>query len=476
MALPVLFEDHTVPRLRPLAWSTPLYEIRCGLFNLRERMTLATEGRGGFLLSRSVLAGLHGCRDWLIGPEALVEHAAGGDEAYLWINARLAPRWDLVDFLARLPAGTPDFVWSGPDGVVAALLSGPGAAEAARGWLEWEVEAQEAGAWRDPRTAPAPWPAGRLIPGGLTGDLDAGQSLAWSRDAAQEDFVSLTGGIDELAAGGDLLVPWVWDLTGWTGPAIGADLARADRGAAIERRPFGLVPDPQAADPVWQARGRWNEIEPGVHAGEGVAVATGTAFDTAHGPVILDHGVRIAPHCFLEGPLYLGPGSRVKAGTRLYGESSFGIDNRLSGEIGETMTGDFVNKQHDGFIGHAVLGSWINLGALTTCSDLKNNYGTIRVDLGDGAVETGRRFVGLLMGDHGKTAIGTLFNTGTCVGFGANVFGTGMPPKFVPNFSWGGDGRTRTDLDRALATAEVVHGRRGCLLTEELRALWASLA
>lgn len=476
MPLPVLFEDHGVARLRPLSWSSPLYEIRCGLFNLRERTTLATEGRGGFLLSRSLLAGLHGCRDWLIGPEALVEHAAGGAEAYLWVNARLAPRWDLIDFLANLPDETPEFVWTGPDGVIAALLAGPTTAEAARRWLEWEIDGQENGTWRDPAQPSAPWPAARLIPGGLTGDLDAGHVLTWQGDARQEDFVALTGGIDHLVAGGEILLPWVWDLVGWTGRAIPGDLARAGGGEAVVRRPFGLVPDPAADAPVWKRRGRWTEDQPGVHAGQAVEVAPGTSFDTEAGPIVLDHGVRVGSHCHLEGPLYVGPGSVIKAGTRLYGESSFGIGNRLSGEIGETTTGDFFNKQHDGFIGHAVLGSWINLGAMTTCSDLKNNYGIIRVDLGSGATDTGRRFVGLMMGDHGKTAIGTLFNTGTCVGFGANVFGGGMPPKFVPNFSWGADGGKRTDLDKALATAEVVLGRRGCLMTDDLRRLFAALA
>lgn len=475
MAIPVLFEDHHLTRLRPLAWSAPLYEIRCGIFNTRERITLATEGRSGFLLPRSLLAGLHGSNDWSIGPEALAAHARGGDERYLWVNGRLAPRWDVVDFLAKLPGQTPDFVWRGPDGVVAALLSGSATADAARAWLDWEATAREAGSWGDPRKAPDPWPEAGLLPDGLTGNLDAGHDLTWARDTGQAGFETLTAGLDLLAAAGPVLVPWTWDLVGWTGAAITGDLARADGGAALSRRPFGLVADPEAAAPAWLRTGRWRESREGVLSGDGVVVADQAVFDTAQGPVILDHGVTVAPHCYLEGPLYLGPGSVVKAGARIYGESSFGIGNRLAGEIGETTTGDFVNKQHDGFVGHAVLGSWINLGAMTTCSDLKNNYGTIRVDLGAGAVDTGRRFVGLLMGDHAKTAIGTLFNTGTCVGFGANVFGAGMPPKFVPNLSWGGEGTDRTDVEKAVATATVVMSRRGCLCGEDHRGLFAAL-
>ena len=199
--------------------------------------------------------------------------------------------------------------------------------------------------------------------------------------------------------------------------------------------------------------------------------------DFPAGPVVLDRGVCIEPHTYLQGPLYLGDGSRVKAGARLYGESSFGIGNRVAGEIGESIFGDFVNKQHDGFIGHAVLGSWINLGAMTTCSDLKNNYGPVRVDLGDGPVDSGQRFVGLLAGDHVKTAIGTLFNTGTVVGFGTNVFGTGMPPKHLPAFRWGGsDEAPAYDVERALAVANTVVGRRNCRLTGAHEDLFRHLA
>lgn len=213
-----------------------------------------------------------------------------------------------------------------------------------------------------------------------------------------------------------------------------------------------------------------------VYCGEGVDLAPGTALNTEQGPIILDRGVRVMPQCYLEGPLYIGPGSLVKPGTRIHGESSFGIVNRLAGEIGESTFGDFANKQHEGFIGHAVLGSWINLGAMTTCSDLKNNYGAIRVDLGSGAMATGKHFIGLMLGDHAKTAIGVLFNTGTCVGFASNIFGAGMPPKYVGNFQWGGqEGCPRYAVDRARATAEIVMKRRGCLFTEAHGELFTSL-
>jgi hypothetical protein len=167
----------------------------------------------------------------------------------------------------------------------------------------------------------------------------------------------------------------------------------------------------------------------------------------------------------------------VKAGACIYGETSLGAVNKVAGEIGESTFLDLVNKQHEGFIGHAYVGSWSNLGALTTCSDLKNTYGTIRVDLGAGAEDSGQRFVGLLMGEHGKTAIGTLFNTGTTVGFASNVFGAGFPGKALPCFTWG-DGRSaqRQDPARALAVAATVMERRGCRLTSGHEAVFRTLA
>ena len=130
------------------------------------------------------------------------------------------------------------------------------------------------------------------------------------------------------------------------------------------------------------------------------------------------------------------------------------------------LVGDFVNKQHDGFIGHAVLGSWINLGAGTTCSDLKNNYSAVRVDLGEGAVDSGESFVGPHIGDHAKTGIDTMLTTGAVLGVGANVFGGGFIPRYVPPFSWGGsESLSEYRLEEALSTARAVYARRDAVWT-----------
>jgi len=131
----------------------------------------------------------------------------------------------------------------------------------------------------------------------------------------------------------------------------------------------------------------------------------------------------------------------------------------------------YSNKQHAGFIGHSYLGSWVNIGADTNCSDLKNNYSTIKVNLNGKIIDTGSRFLGVLIGDHTKTAINTMFNTGTIVGFSSNIFGSGFPPKYISSFSWGGSENISTyKIKKSIETARIVMERRNLdLLPEEER-------
>ncbi|MFN2370335.1 MAG: hypothetical protein ABR506_04175, partial [Candidatus Krumholzibacteriia bacterium] len=387
----------------------------------------------------------------------------------LWLGGRLAPDFPTLAALLAAAAQGP-FALTDADGLLA-LAAGPqlGAAVAAS-WRAWLADL---GAERED-AAPGPWQP--PVPPDWAAEAAAG-GLQWRRPKA--------GGAPRPAA----LAPalgWIWDLVPRTAAALAADLAWSG-GRSWRLHPFGVVGAPASDEPAWALPttlaagsglpGLVIRGEGGLYTGADVDLTPGTVIDTRSGPVVLDRGVAVGAHVFLEGPLYLGPGCRVKAGACLYGESSYGVGNRLAGEIGESTFGDFANKQHDGFIGHAVLGSWVNLGAMTTCSDLKNNYGPVRVDLGFGAVDTGLRFVGLLMGDHAKTAIGTLFNTGTVVGFAANVFGDGMPPKHVPCFSWGGrPGSPAYARDKAAATGAVVLGRRGCRFEPAHERLFAAVA
>jgi len=143
---------------------------------------------------------------------------------------------------------------------------------------------------------------------------------------------------------------------------------------------------------------------------------------------------------------------------------------KVRGEVSDSVFLGYANKAHDGFLGHSVVGRWVNLGAGTTTSNLKNTYGPIRLEVGDAAIETGMQFLGTLFGDHAKTAIGTMLSTGAAVGTGANVFGYTSAPKYVPSLAWGDTG-AKMQKDGFLKVAERVLKRRQVDVTEDVKAM-----
>jgi len=198
------------------------------------------------------------------------------------------------------------------------------------------------------------------------------------------------------------------------------------------------------------------EVEPGVH------------LDTRRGPIRLAEGVRVQGPARLTGPLYIGRDGQILGGH--VAASTFGPVCIVRGEVADSVFLGFANKAHDGYLGHSLVGRWVNLGAFTTNSDLKNNYHSVRVWTPDGDVDTGQLKVGCFLGDHVKAGIGTLINTGTVIGAGSNVFGGLMPPSVVPPFSWGSGPDLRDHLcDKFLATAEAAMARRGQPLTPGVR-------
>lgn len=202
--------------------------------------------------------------------------------------------------------------------------------------------------------------------------------------------------------------------------------------------------------------------------GSGVRIEPGVLLDTREGPVELDAGVEVRAGSRLQGPLYVGPGSRLLGGA--IAATSAGPLSYLHGEIEETTVLGHSNKAHDGYLGHAYVGRWVNLGALTTNSDLKNNYGSVRVGPPGAEVDTGLLKLGCFLGDHAKTGIGALLNTGTVVGTGSNLFGSAMPPRWVPPFSWGSGGElVRYRKEAFLDTASTVMARRGVAFDDGVR-------
>ena len=194
---------------------------------------------------------------------------------------------------------------------------------------------------------------------------------------------------------------------------------------------------------------------------QNATVKPGVVIDATNGPVYIEDDVFIYPNAVIEGPVYIGKDSKIKIGAAIYENVSIGSNCKIGGEVEDAIILPDTNKQHAGFIGHSYLGSWVNLGADTNCSDLKNNYSTIKVKLNDETINTGTQFLGVIIGDHSKSAINTMFNTGTIVGISSNIFGAGFPEKYIPSFSWGGsDGLATYELNKSIQTAKIVFGRR----------------
>lgn len=208
-------------------------------------------------------------------------------------------------------------------------------------------------------------------------------------------------------------------------------------------------------DPAWIAL-REAAIEPGV------------IFDTRNGPIVLESGVEVRSGTRLEGPLWVGSNTRLVGGP--IRNSAIGPWSVVRGELSTTVMLGYANKSHEGFVGHSVLGRWVNLGAGTITSNLKSTYGLVRLHVGDVDLETGQQFLGTLIGDHAKTAIGTLFDTGSVVGAGANVFDGLRPPKYVPPFAWGGSASERMTQPKFLEIVERVLPRRNVQVTDPMRA------
>ncbi len=204
-----------------------------------------------------------------------------------------------------------------------------------------------------------------------------------------------------------------------------------------------------------------------IYIEEGAVIKPGAVLDASDGPIYIDRNAVVASNAVIEGAVYLGENSIIRSCSRVYEDVSIGATCKIGGEVEDSVILPFTNKQHSGFLGHAYLGSWVNIGADTNCSDLKNNYGTVRVYTDGQMVDSGLQFLGVIIGDHTKTAINTMFNTGTIVGFCCNIFGPGFPDKYLPSFSWGGSEAVTTyDLERSIETAKRMLQRRNREMSE----------
>lgn len=201
---------------------------------------------------------------------------------------------------------------------------------------------------------------------------------------------------------------------------------------------------------------------------EGAKIEFAT-LNASTGPIYIGKDAEIMENSVIRGPFALCDHSVVKMAAKIYGPTTVGPHSKVGGEINNSVIFGYSNKAHDGFLGNSVIGEWCNLGADTNNSNLKNNYTEVRLWNYESKrfIKTGLQFCGLIMGDHSKCAINTMFNTGTVVGVNANIFGEGFPRNFIPSFSWGGaHGFTVYGIDKAFEVAEIVMERRGINLNQ----------
>jgi UDP-N-acetylglucosamine diphosphorylase/glucosamine-1-phosphate N-acetyltransferase len=195
-----------------------------------------------------------------------------------------------------------------------------------------------------------------------------------------------------------------------------------------------------------------------------------TTLNASSGPIYIGKNAEIMEGSIVRGPLALCDNATIKLGAKIYGPTTIGPFSKVGGEVNNSVLFAYSNKGHDGFLGNSVLGEWCNLGADTNNSNLKNNYAEVRLwdYQTEGFAKTGLQFCGLMMGDHSKCGINTMFNTGTVVGVSANIFGSGFPRNFVPSFSWGGHAGFTTYLTKkAFEVATVVMSRRDVEFTKQ---------
>lgn len=254
---------------------------------------------------------------------------------------------------------------------------------------------------------------------------------------------------------GDLLaVDQVWDIFRKNGAALLADyeLLTKNRSSHVLSQSVTVIGDRNLVF-----------LEDG-------ARAEACILNTTEGPVYLGNHAEIMEGSVVRGPFALGEHSALKLSTKVYGPSTVGPHSKVGGEMNNSVIFGYSNKAHDGFLGNSVIGEWCNLGADTNNSNLKNNYGSVKLFnyAQQKQVDSGLQFCGLIMGDHSKSGINTMFNTGTVVGVGANIYGGGFPPTHIPGFSWGGAaGFEVYRLDKLAETAAKMFERRGLVFDQQ---------
>jgi UDP-N-acetylglucosamine diphosphorylase/glucosamine-1-phosphate N-acetyltransferase len=395
-----IFEDDRYVKFLPLAYTRPVYDLRCGVFLLKDKILHELNPEHTIQHVRHYLVAI--VKQWQ--PRMSVNTIDA--ETCLFVNGRVMVDDTFRGLLKNV--GNRDVVMLVDDIVVLARVSGPTLAKIARN-LEHPLTAN--------------------------------------------DFDSLPK--EQVQCN---LFQYHWDLVHYNQQEIERDLAFLKRTDFVEKKKpdFSLY------------RGVHFINEENIFIDDGAVIKPGVVLDAEEGPILIGKDVKLFPNSTIIGPVSIGEKSMVKTGAFIYDATTIGPLCKVGGEIEASIIWGYSNKQHMGFLGHAYLGPWVNLGADTNNSDLKNNYGTVKVHVDGKDVDTGLQFVGLTMADHAKSGIDTMFNTGTVVGACCNIFGAGYQPKYVPSFTWGGtgEGMVTYQLEQSLKVAQRVMARRKVALTD----------
>jgi UDP-N-acetylglucosamine diphosphorylase/glucosamine-1-phosphate N-acetyltransferase len=295
------------------------------------------------------------------------------------------------------------------------------------------------------------------------GALVAAKLEVDEQELAAHQVESLLIGMKEEKLEGKILWEWLWEMIDENGEYILKDFQELfyEKDNKFETEMGVTVLDPYN---VW--------------IGEGAAIKPGVVIDGSGGPVVIDEEAVIMANSVITGPVYIGKKSVIKACATIYENTSIGPVCKIGGEVEGCIILAYTNKQHDGFLGHSYLGEWINLGAGTNNSDLKNNYKPVRVHsiMHEEKMETGMQFLGCLIGDHCKIGINSTINSGTVIGFGCNIYGETMVKDFIANLHWGKSGELHGyQKEKFLETVQTVKSRRGLKLTETEKELYIKL-
>ena len=250
-----------------------------------------------------------------------------------------------------------------------------------------------------------------------------------------------------------LKVETTWDIFSKNGAAIQAD--------------YNLITTDRTSAPIPEKTVAFNPEAIFIEEGAKLPLCVLNATD---GPIYIGKNTEIMEGSMVRGPFALCEGATLKMGTKIYGPTTVGPHSKVGGEVNNSVFFGYANKAHDGFLGNSVIGEWCNFGADTNNSNLKNNFAEVRLWSyeTENFAKTGLQFCGLMMGDHSKCGINTMFNTATVVGVNANIFGSGFPRNFIPSFSWGGSkGFTTYETSKAFEVAKEVMKRRGLEFTAQ---------